>query len=179
MSSLLNSYRKLTDEVNQGVFNTEEMLLSQGRVYKGSQIELVLGDAAAIDFVLSSGDDTVAIADIMIQTTSEEVLVEFFGGPVFTVGTPIPLVNQLVGSVRPALASLVLNPTITDDGTLGTSSIIRGVAGQGNREGFSEGDESSLSILAPNTDILLRVTNQGAVGVADFSVRIGELATVI
>jgi len=175
MSSLLNSYRKLTDVTNQGIFDNEEFLLSIGRVYEADSIENVFGGAAIVNFILTSGNEPFVVGRLEGVSDSEEFKIQTFVGPTFTVGTSLPLINQNVGFVRSALTTLVLNPTITDDGILGSESIVRGIAGQGNRSGLTEGVDQSLSIIQPNTSVLLRIINQGAAGDLDFYLRGGEL----
>jgi len=179
MSSLLASYRKITDQTNQGVFDNEELLLSLGRIYRGTVIDIAFGTDVVVDFIIKAGDDAIASNFIDLQSDSEEFEVQFFANPVFSAGTPITLINQLVGSTRPALASALLNPTVTDVGTPGSISVVRGIAGQGNKAGLSEGAKEALSLINPNISVLLRVTNRGVIGVLDFNARIGELLTSI
>ncbi len=179
MSSLMDSYRKLTDPTNQGIFTNEEILLAEGRVYLGSVIELAFGDAAVLNFIFTAGTDLVAISDLIATSDSEEFKTELFLNPAFTGGTTIPLFNQLAGSARSALSSMVHTPTISNDGIAGSVNIIRGVAGQGNNAGMSEGNRDTSSLILPTASLLLRVTNQGAVGELDLSIRMGEVPTTI
>ena len=179
MSSLMNSYRKLTDPTNQGIFTNEELLLSLGRVYRGGVIEQTFGDSAIIDFVFTAGTDLVAIGELVSISDSEEFKTELFLNPTYTGGTPIPLVNQLAGNARPALSSMVHAPSVTNDGIAGTVNIISGIAGRGNRSGLSEGAQETLTLIQPGIEILLRVTNQGSAGELDVQVRMGEVATTI
>lgn len=178
MSSLLSSYRKLTNPVTQGVFNIEEDALNHGRIYEGSLIEETFGSSAVIDFVISAGDELLSISDLTVTTTSEEYITEVFLSPAFTDGTPIVLFNQLAGSPRLTLASMVVSPTVTDDGTPGPINIIRGVAGQGNSGSFSENNRQASILIQPNTSVLFRVINQGAVGELDLTVRLGEASSL-
>lgn len=179
MSSLMNAYRKLTDPTNQGIFSNEELLLSQGRVYLASDIERTFGLAAVVNFIITTGDDLVAVSDLIATSDSEEFKSELFLNPVFTGGTSVPLINQLAGSARAALSSVVVNPSISNDGIAGSISITRGIAGQGNKGGFSEGVRDTSSLISPNTKLLLRITNQGVIGQLDVSIRLGEVAVTI
>lgn len=179
MSSLLASYRKLTDPTNQGVFDNEEILLSQGRVFQGGVIERAFGDSVVLDFIITSGINPIAISKLDVISDSEEFKLEFFLSPAFTGGTPVLLFNQLAGSTRSALTSIIELPTISDDGTPGTVGIVRGIAGQGNSSGLAQGGIESLTSIAPNTSLMLRVTNQGAVGELDLRIRLGEVPTTI
>lgn len=107
MSSLLASYRKITDPTNQGIFTNEEILLSLGRVYQGGVIERTFGGAAILNFILTAGDDFIGISKLDFVSDSEEFKIELFLNPIFTGGTPIPLINQLAGSTREALMTIV------------------------------------------------------------------------
>ncbi len=179
MSSLLTVYRKLTDETNQGIFDNEEVLLSQGRVYVATEIDIVFGGAAVVDFVFQAGSDIASLQKLEFQSASAEFKFQFFGGPTYDdqTGTPVALVNQLVGSPRLALSTAFLNPTISDPGVAGTEAVVRGVSGQGNRGGSNEAARSALSAISPNLPVLLRITNRGSPGVLDVTMRIGEFPT--
>lgn len=176
MSSLINNYRKLTNPINQGVFDSEESLLRKGRVYQANKINIVFEIGGVVDFILMTGSDRVTVYSLDFVADTEEFKVEFFVQPTITgAGSNIPLIQQYVGHPRSSLITAQLNPTITNTGTEGSKKIVHGIAGQGNRASLAEGVREALTLIDPGLTLLMRVTNNGvAEGLLDFNGRFSE-----
>ena len=71
MSNLRNSYKKLTQPINQGVYGIEDELLSLGRLYGVGVVDQALADAGVIDLAFTVGSTNVIQGLIEIFSTSE------------------------------------------------------------------------------------------------------------
>lgn len=174
MSSLRDSYLKLTDRTNQGIFDNEEINLALGNIFTTSSIQNVFASSGTLDFVLENPTQLLAVLQLRFVSDSEKFLVETYANPVYSGGTPAQWLNENIGSSKTESFTLLQLPAVTDPGTLGFKQVVRGTSGQGNKSGFTDDIDEARRLIAPGLNILLRVTNLGITGELDLYGRVGQ-----
>ncbi len=155
---------------------TEELRqILLGNLYSAQHSNGALADTGTIELVFTSVNDLTLDTFLSLSVfVGGNTTLELFIGPAFSSGTPITFLNRNSKSGNSAGAALVLDPTITDDGTqIGSTITVAGGTKQ-NPIGAGFGSPSAF-IATDDTSYLVRLTNvSGGTTVVNADVLIAE-----
>lgn len=150
----------IADEVHLRVEN--------GDTFMHNNVHLAVANLATLDHLLVTGADPIHLTIWGITATNAPALLDLREGVTVSAnGTPAPLLNKNRTSTKTTEVLMYEDPTITDIGTH-----LEGDFVGGSKQTGGEGSGNSTQwMLAPNTNYLLRVTNQAGQAM-DISVHI-------
>lgn len=149
-----------------GIKTIVEDALAEGRLYTVAQNTPSVAAAGTYLFGLTTGGRPVEYMDRAYISDVSAFLIELFENT-YTAGTPVLGVNRnyVIGGNGPVVHASA--PTATITGPLVAS--VRALASSSTGNAQAQIPENERYILKPNTQYVLRITNQGAnAGVISF-----------
>lgn len=132
----------------------------EGRLFSTTHIKEALGASNSTYMLLRAGANNVPHFEFTVNTAGA-ARIDMFEGPTLTDdGTPLTEVNHDRSSSNTSDVSVFSEPTVSADGTLLlTDRVPSGVAGA--KAGLGNVSGRAEWLLAPSTDYLIKITNQG------------------
>lgn len=151
--------------------NATEKRIEDGSVFETSDLLSVANLGASGLALFRTGNKHIIIESRQITTNGDEITYQAFKGPTVTVdGTPVSVVNRNGKSKIPSTVKVFKGPTVTDDG-LGLPPVyMPGATGQGNSTVGQFNQDGFVRILEPDTEYLIKVTNDGAANPAKIEI---------
>jgi len=143
-----------------------------GKVFTSNSF-VVLANGVDIDLVFRTPDSP---TDVILRTgfrSTGEALLEFFEGTTESGGTPETLFNLNRQSATTALTALIVDPTVTVDGTLiGNSKM--GESGQGNSSVGGITQTELGTVLKRSTSYMIRIGSLAASNTISWNIELLE-----
>lgn len=138
------------------VRQTDEEKLDSGEIFFGSDIVLAVADTNDQEYLIKVGADPIGI--VISETVEGKCDARVFEGPTTTAnGTAVSLVDCNRTTANTPNTTFFRDPTVTADGT----EIAEVLLQSGEKEkSVTSSSARGRSILAANTDYLIRITNR-------------------
>lgn len=137
----------------------EEANIKLGIQFEGSKNFGEVSGGAVLNTIFRTGSLPVSLKRRIVSFTGVGLTASVYENPTFTGGTNASYQNATTVNPQTGLAQIIVNSTLTDDGTLAFAPI----HAFGNASNQGKGGVLTLvepeHILAPNTDFLLRLTS--------------------
>ena len=141
------------------VDNIEDNYVFEGRMFSAYVVSGAIASLGTYDIGILTGNSTAIYIPAAVTTSADSVTISVQEGAAVTGGTPVVTTNRNRQSTISSKVTLVAAPTVSNAGTLVSSSFIGGVAGNPqSRQGGTESSGNKM-VLKPNTQYLLRFTN--------------------
>lgn len=143
--------------------NIEDNYVFEGRMFSAYVVSGAIASLGTYDLGILTGSSIATYIPAAVTTSSDSVTISVQEGAVATGGTPVVTTNRNRQSTVSSKVTLMATPTVSNAGTLVSSSFIGGVAGnpQSRQGGTASG--GNKMVLKPNTQYLLRLTNGSTV----------------
>lgn len=149
------------------VVNGTQEANRQGRLFYFLHTFTGILPGQSLDLLANLGSKILVLVDREYTSTTDKLEVQSYIGVQYTGGTPLSVsnYNAVLQPPEPTTVNPLLNPTITDLGTLFDYSLVIGDPGAGNPlfglPGGGFKTDALERYLPPNTDFLIRFTNSG------------------
>lgn len=141
-----------------------EANVKNGVQYEVSSLSSAVAAGANIDIVFIVGPKPVVIKAREITFNGARLIARAYVGPTYTGGTPAPYFNLNTRNPVAGGVQILVGATITNTGVESSApTYALGSTGQGNTVVGSYRIAGSERVLAPNTTVMLRITNTDTV----------------
>jgi len=136
--------------------------IENGRVFESSSIITGVANGGGIaEWVIQTNGRPILLQSASLRTNGNEMTLTPFFGTTFTGGTILLSVNRNGLSTNTAKAKLIESPTVTDEGLPFPPIYLPGSETVGQNAMGTLSDDEVIRILPPNTNALVRMTNNG------------------
>lgn len=137
-----------------------------GKQFIGGESNLGFGASASYEFVIHSITKDIVLEHVEVNATSEKYYIEYFASPTYSAGTgnAVAMENMSIGEPAASGFAIERNPTVSAEGSNEVRLVCLGSPGGNQSILASGGLNQKPRVIKAGTDVLVKISNRGAIG---------------